>query len=547
MSIGTYLLDRLHELGVRHVFGVPGDFTLKLCKLLEEDGRIQFVGTTREDTAGFAADGYARRHEGLGVVLVTHGVGALSTVNPIAGANAESSPVLVLSGAPGRQEWEERPLIHHCFGPYGSQIKIFENFTCSAVALNERSHAFGQIDQVLESIWNKKKPGYIEVPRDLVDREIPFHAQYDSFRRYEASDEETLEEALAETVELLSRAESPMILAGVELHRYGVQNELVQLAETSQLPVAATIMGKSVINERHPLYQGVYQGMVGPAETREQIESADLLITLGVMFTDINLGMYTAQLDPNRMVQVNQGEITIKHHKYSRITLKDFMNGLGRRVKPGTYRSRLHMRWSEEPNDASPAPRSPEEPLTTSKVIQILNQKITPELSVVCDTGDCLFAAVDLKVSDKTAFFASAFYTTMGFAVPAALGVNCASPETRPLILVGDGAFQMTGTELSTFRKFHFIPVVIVLNNGGYETERVILDGKFNDIPEWDYGSVCRLIHYGKATRVRTAGEFQSAVDQALADRTQMHLIDTVVTESSRGMRKLAEEISRRV
>ena len=128
ITLGSYLIDRLHDLGVRHVFGVPGDFSLNFCKLLETDGRIAFVGTTREDTAGFAADGYARRNKGMGVVLVTHGVGALSTVNPIAGANAESSPVLLISGAPGVAERKRNPLIHHSFGSPEAQMKIFGEF-----------------------------------------------------------------------------------------------------------------------------------------------------------------------------------------------------------------------------------------------------------------------------------------------------------------------------------------------------------------------------------------------------------------------------------
>jgi len=543
-TIGSYLIDRLFQLGITHIFGVPGDFSLMFCKLLEEDGRIFFVGTTREDTAGFAADGYARKHNGLGVVLVTHGVGALSTVNPIAGANAESSPVLVISGAPGLQERADNPLIHHSFGSQDAQKKIFENFTCCSVALDNLSTAPHQIDQVLEKVWSQKKPGYLELPRDIVGREIKSAPEQDSFCEYNASEEESLKEAIQETVALLNKAKRPIILAGVELHRFGIQDDLVRLVESTGLDVAATIMGKSVIRENHPLYLGVYQGQVGSKETRDKVEASDLLLSLGVMFTDINLGMYTAKLNPNLMIKANQGEVTIKHHKFPNINLKDFILRCTQELKrtPQTL-----FQTEIKKNETFSRGFQDNDSLTMSGIICTLNEKMPSHISIVCDTGDCLFAAAELTVPDKTSFFASAFYTTMGFAVPAALGVNCASPEVRSLILVGDGAFQMTGTELSTFKKLGFTPIVIVINNGGYETERVILDGAFNNIENWDYSKVCKLLNYGKGLRVETAGEFGVALDTALSDEDQMYVIDAVVKESSLGMRRLATEIGRRM
>lgn len=543
-TVGTYLIDRLHDLGVTHIFGVPGDFSLKFCELLEQDERISFVGTTREDTAGFAADGYARKHNGLGVVLVTHGVGALSTVNPIAGANAESSPVLIISGAPGMNERADNHLIHHSFGSEEAQKNIFKNFTCCAVSLDDPSLASRQIDQVLKNILSFKKPGYIELPRDLINKEIIPSESHENFKQDRSSDEETLKEAISETISLLEKAKNPTILAGVELHRFGVQNEFVLLAEFSNLPVAATIMGKSVINENHPLYLGVYQGKVASEQVQQWVETSDLLITLGVMFTDINLGMHTAKLDPNRMIQANQGEVIIKRHTFPNISLYDFITQLAQELKISyPYTPRLNL--NADKNIVPFLPSNGD--LTMSGIIKILNQKMPEKLSVVCDTGDCLFAAADLKVPDKSSFFASAFYTTMGFAVPAALGATCAAPETRPLILVGDGAFQMTGTELSTFKKLGLSPIVIVVNNGGYETERVILDGAFNDIEDWDYSGICGLLSYGSGLKTQTVKEFQSAINLAFEDKNQMYVIDAIVKESSLGMRRLATEIGRKI
>ena len=331
-------------------------------------------------------------------------------------------------------------------------------------------------------------------------------------------------------------------LAGVELHRFGLQKDLIKLIEVSQIPAAATIMGKSVINEHHPLYLGVYQGTVGIEPTQKLIEEADVLVTLGVMFTDINLGMYTANFDTSRLVQVNQGKVIIRHHEYSNIMLKDFLRGLINLIKPRPDRSfNVKIKEKSEPKKLN----IKMETISSSNIIQCLNKKITSEMVVVCDTGDCLFAADELLVHDQTAFFASAFYTTMGFSVPAALGVACASPDVRPLILVGDGAFQMTGTELSTFKKMNFHPIVIIFNNKGYETERVILDGAFNDIPEWNYGEICRLMDYGKGYKAKTLKEFELILENAIQEKNQMHVINVLVKESSLGMRRLASEISR--
>ena len=435
-------------------------------------------------------------------------------------------------------------MIHHSFGEKDAQRKIFENFTCAAASIQNVQNAARCIDEVIEQVWIQKKPGYLELPRDMIDCEIDPQSNHEPLCQYPSSDPATLKEALAESVALLKNARSPAILAGVQLHRYNVQNDLVRLAESARLPVAATIMGKTVFHERNPLYQGVYQGMVGSENARAVIEDSDLVLALGVMFTDINLGMYTAKLDINRMIQVNQGEVTIKHHKFPGITLKDYVLGLAAELRS------MENRWSlraESPDHNNGHGTDEANALTTTGIIRLLNEKLTPDLAVICDTGDCLFAAAELQVPDKTAFFASAYYTTMGFAVPAALGVNCASPEVRPLILVGDGAFQMTGTELSTYKKLGLTPIVIVINNGGYETERVILDGEFNDIANWDYGAVCRMIQYGKSFQAGTYAEFQTALDTALADPEAMYVIDAVVTESSRGMRRLAEEIGRRI
>jgi indolepyruvate decarboxylase len=171
------------------------------------------------------------------------------------------------------------------------------------------------------------------------------------------------------------------------------------------------------------------------------------------------------------------------------------------------------------------------------------------DMSVVCDVGDCLFAALDLRVHERTRFLASAFYTSMGFAVPAALGAQIAHPDYRPLILVGDGAFQMTGTELSTIARLQLDPVVIVFNNRGYSTERFILDGPFNDIAAWNFERIGELIGPVRGFVAACENELETALAEALATRGEPSLINVQLApgDASAAMRRLGEHLGRKL
>jgi len=123
------------------------------------------------------------------------------------------------------------------------------------------------------------------------------------------------------------------------------------------------------------------------------------------------------------------------------------------------------------------------------RLFEILNAFITDDVMVIADIGDSLFGAVDLKMHQRTGFLIPAYYTSMGFAVLASISAQLGRPNRRPLVLVGDGAFQITGMELSTSSRFGLNPIVIVLNNHGYGMERQLHEGSFNDIGEWHYKS----------------------------------------------------------
>jgi TPP-dependent 2-oxoacid decarboxylase len=538
-TVAEYLLQQLAGSGVGHVFGVPGDYVLGFYdKLIRSP--LQHIGTTREDTSAFAADGYARCR-GLGVTAVTYGVGALNVVNAVAGAYAEASPVVVISGAPGVSEQRQEPMIHHRFGPFRFQREIFERITCASAVLGDPLTACRDIDRCLQAARKYSRPVYIELPRDQLDATgypIPASEQVQ-----DASDAGALSEAVDETVELMSRAGQPVVLAGVEIHRRGLQDALSRFVLKACIPVAATLTGKSVVGERHAAYLGVYEGAMGADFARERVETADLLLMLGATVNDVDTGIFTAKLDPARMVHASQDQVTIGHHRYTDVYLGDFLSSLGDRVTAHA------CRWPQP----APLPELPVaqsgKPITIARLIASLNAALTPDMSVVCDVGDCLFAALDLRVHERTHFLASAFYTSMGFAVPAALGAQIGSPDLRPLILVGDGAFQMTGTELSTFARLGLDPVVIVFNNHGYSTERFIREGPFNDIAEWRYENIGELIGPVSGFVATTEDEFEAALQRALRTSGQPSLVNVHLNsdDASPAMRRLAEHLGRKV
>lgn len=515
-TIGEYIVQRLWDAGVRHVFGIPGDYVLGLYDLLVR-GPLKVIGTTKEDGAGFAADAYARVN-GIGAVCVTYGVGGLSVLNAVAGAYAEKSPVVVLTGSPGLRERVDDPLLHHKVRTFATQKEIFEKVTAAAVVLDDPDTAFRSIDETLATCIREKRPVYIELPRDMVGVR-PAH-RHRPRRVEERSDPASLAEALAETVERLNRAEHPIILADVEMHRYGLGKDLAALAERTGFPVAATILGKSVLKEVHPNFLGIYQGAMSRPEVQRAVEDSDGLLMLGTVLCDINTGIFTAKVDPARTISATSETVQVSRHRYDKIRLADFVKGL--------LGSPLRRRNCPPLGQAPPATQHirRDGPITVMGLFELLNRRLKDEMAVICDVGLSMFAAIDLVIRNETKFLAPAYYASMGFGVPAALGVASADPKLRPVVLVGDGAFQMTGVELSSIARARLDPIVLLLNNRGYTTERFIQDGPYNDILDWNYERLPDVLGAGWGAVVRTEKEFADAWTRATEQRGAFSLLN---------------------
>jgi indolepyruvate decarboxylase len=541
-SIGDYLIARLLECGVRHIFGIPGDYVLAFYAKLAAS-KLRLVGCTREDCAGFAADAYARMN-GIGAVCVTYCVGGLSLCNSVAGAYAEKSPVVVISGAPGMRERINNPLLHHRVKDFRTQLDVFRRLTVASTDLTDASTAFREIDRVLDAVMRYKRPGYIELPRDMVG--VVPGTSYPPALSRPTSDSEALAEAVAEAARRIQASRQPVIIADVEIHRFGLQEQLLALAEGAGIPISTTILGKSVISERHPLFAGLYEGAMGHEEVTRFVEESDLVLMLGAFMTDLNMGIFTANLDPAKCIYATSETLRISHHHFHGVLLSDFVKGLagaGLKVpaRPLPAASRKEDAYELRPDAA----------ITVSRLIGRLNQFLNDRMVVIAEAGDALFASTDLVIHQQTEFIAPAYYTSMGFGVPAALGTMTARPDLRAVVLVGDGAFQMTGMELSTIVMRGLSPIVIVLDNQGYGTERLLYPGEyaFNDVQPWQYHRLPEVLGGGTGYEIRTEGEFDHALRSAWADSRGMSLLHVHIgrDDFSDALQRAARRLETRV
>ncbi|MEQ8662831.1 MAG: thiamine pyrophosphate-binding protein, partial [Gammaproteobacteria bacterium] len=322
------LVDALGARGVEHVFGIPGDYALGLFHALEASP-LTLVNTCDEQSAGFAADAYARIR-GLGCACVTYGVGGLKLVNSTAQAYAERSPVVIISGAPGVGEIAGDALLHHRVRDFGTQMRVFREVTAAQALLDDPATAPREIARVLDVAARTRRPVYIELPRDCANLPVAEAVPPPAATMPPAIDAATLAEAVEEAVTMLNAAECPIILAGVEIHRYGLQDALIGFIGKSGVRFATTIMGKSVVNEELPGFVGVYAGSLSNELARSTVEAADLVLNLGAMLTDLDTGIFTANLDPARMIAASGDSLSIRRHHYPAVDLATFLAALCR-------------------------------------------------------------------------------------------------------------------------------------------------------------------------------------------------------------------------
>jgi indolepyruvate decarboxylase len=513
-TVGDYLLTRLKQIGVDHLFGVPGDFVLAFFnQVLNSD--VQYIGMCNELNAAYAADGYARL-KGIGAFATTYAVGDLSAVNGVAGAFAERVPVVAITGAPSTAHFRTRPLLHHTLGDYHIPRRIYDHVTVASTHLSDGETAPPEIDRVLTACLAHQQPVYISLPVDVVRMRCAPPEPF-VFPEPAPSDPAALREAVEETATMLDGASRPVIIGDVELVRYGLRAEFAHLLERTGLPYATMMLGKTVLDENHPQFIGLYHGDQSREYVRQRVETADCVLTLGALMTDFNTGGFTVRLNGAQTVSANVRTVMVRHHHYADVYLKDFILGLAGRL---TRRDPAHLdvrRASEGCRHRRTAEYAaePGRPLTVRRLFDRASRFLCCDTVAIAEAGVALFSAAETLMPEGTTFLGQMFYGSIGYTVGATLGACLAAPGRRVVLFVGDGAFQVTCQDLSTIIRNRLKPIIFLLNNDGYTIERVICDRPYNDVQPWKYHRLVDVFGTGLAFDVRTEGELEEALRQA--------------------------------
>ena len=527
MKLGDYLVAYLKKIGVSHLFGIPGDLVINLFFKFGRARALKVITLSHEPGVGFAADGYARATGRIGAICVTYGAGGHNMVNPVAASFSERVPILVISGGPGEEESKLGVLIHHQAREIESQLHIYREVTCAAKLINDPLRAAAEIDEVIRAIWLNQQPGYLEIHRDMVECEIPVRKEIVSWNGelpHPQSDRRKLDEAVRDTAERLSRAQRPLVLVGIEAYRFKAARDIVKLVEKMGVPCCTSVLAKGAFPMNHPLFMGVYAGAISPPPIRARVEQADLIIGLGMFLTDIEMGgSQPPEALRHRSIWAVDNRVNVSFHTYTDITLRDFVHAL---LRAEFKRHREKVVYS----DNLPAKRAPaHRPVRVADVLREINHFLARQKKflVVAESGDSLFGGIDIKVGNDGLYLAQGFYASMGFAVPGALGAQIGT-GLRPLILTGDGGFQMTGVEIAHAPRYRLNPIVVLLNNGGWGIFRPVV--KRQDLlalPSWRYAELARLWG-GRGFRVETVAQLRRALEQA-AESPAFTIIEVMI------------------
>lgn len=529
MNLTESLLHALEDHGARQIFGIPGDFALKFFRVIEESRILPLYTLSHEPAVGFAADGAARAEQRIGVAAVTYGAGALNMVNSVATAYAERSPMVVLSGGPGKREAASGLLLHHQARTLDSQLEIYREITCDQARLDDAGRAPGDIARVLSSCVRRSRPVYLELPRDMVEAPcapVPKRADAPA----DASTDAPAVEACAdEVLARLAVARSPVLMVGIEVRRYGLEEKVAELARRLCIPAVTGMLGRGLLADADAPLLGTYMGVAGDPRLARLVEESDALFLLGEVASDNHFGASERRIDLRKTIHAWAGEVKLGYHMYSGVPLPELVDALLSRARPAN-RAIDHPRPSY-PKDLI----SDEAPISPVDIAAAVNDLMSRhgKMPIACDIGDCFFTAMDIE---DTMLAAPGFYSTMGFGVPAGLGIQAAT-NRRPLVLVGDGAFQMTGWELGNCRRYGWDPIVIVFNNMSWEMLRTYQpQSKFNDLDDWRFAELAEALG-GEGVRVRTRAELKQALNRAFSSRGRFQLIEAVIP---RGVRSTA-------
>ena len=506
---------------------MPGDFTLGFLDHVDAHPAIEWVGTANELGAGYAADGYARMRR-LGVVCTTFGVGELSAINAVAGSYAEHVPVLDLVGAPATATQAAARPTHHSFGDgdFGHTLRMAAEATVAQAALTAEN-ATREIDRVLAAIVAHARPGYLSLPIDVAEApaQPPRHPLDIAPLR---SDPDALARFAGAARTLLDGAAPPVVLADVLVHRAGAERALHALLQRGGLRYASLLWGRRVIDESGPGFLGTYVGAASEPAVLEAVEGAERIVTAGVMFTDLISGFFSQHLDEGRRIDLLPHVAVVAGTAFEDVVLADALDVLAGIVAP-----------AERPAPAAGPPPPPTVPpsggpLTQAALWDVVGAALAPGDLVVADQGTSFYGLGPHHLPHDAIFLGQPLWAAIGYTLPAILGAALAAPGRRPVLLIGDGAAQLTIQELGTLLSRRVPAVIVVVNNGGYTVERAI-HGRtkpYNDIAPWRWTQLADAFGASRgaacSARVETVRGLADALADARAHPDRLTLVEAV-------------------
>ena len=525
-SIGNFLLRRLEEAGVKHIFGVPGDYNLELMQQLEERGAPAWVGNCNELNASYATDAYARIN-GLGAMVVTHGVGTLSAINGIAGAYCEHVPVILISGSIPLRAVQRGDMMHHTLADRekGNLCRIFSEVTAAQSRLTPENAAT-EIDRLILTAWRQKLPVYLELPSDIsyLELEVPEPPLKLSMI---PSDQENLKACTGMILERLNTAKAPSFLLDLDAMRFGISWEIAELAERFHMRVATLNCAKGAFPETSSHFVGTYAGIATSPATREAIEGSDCLLTVGYRRVESTTGFFTDKL-PASAIHLNSSYIDTAEKNYQGVYIAELFDSVVDSSFGGTKK--------QPAPPAKPASFIPtDDPLTQDAYWKAIQNFVRPGDVIVVEDGTSSAGFGRLTIPDNCTYITGAYvWCSIGYATGALLGAILATPGRRHILLTGEGSLQMTAQEISTVIRHDLKPFIFVNQNSGYTVERAVLgkSAKYNDIAKWRYTELPKVFSCDNKAEtyvVRTSNELQKVLD---APHSEMVLVECVMDQN---------------
>ncbi|WP_078351806.1 alpha-keto acid decarboxylase family protein [Salmonella enterica] len=482
-TVADYLLDRLAGCGIGHLFGVPGDYNLQFLDHVIDHPTLRWVGCANELNAAYAADGYARM-SGAGALLTTFGVGELSAINGIAGSYAEYVPVLHIVGAPCSAAQQRGELMHHTLGDgdFRHFYRMSQAISAASAILDEQNACF-EIDRVLGEMLAARRPGYIMLPADVAKKTaipptqalaLPVHESQSGVEtafRYHAR-------------QCLMNSRRIALLADFLAGRFGLRPLLQRWMAETPIAHATLLMGKGLFDEQHPNFVGTYSAGASSKEVRQAIEDADRVICVGTRFVDTLTAGFTQQLPAERTLEIQPYA--------SRIGETWFNLPMAQAVS--TLRELcLECAFAPPPTRSAGQPvRIDKGELTQESFWQTLQQYLKPGDIILVDQGTAAFGAAALSLPDGAEVVLQPLWGSIGYSLPAAFGAQTACPDRRVILIIGDGAAQLTIQEMGSMLRDGQAPVILLLNNDGYTVERAIHGAaqRYNDIASWNWTQI---------------------------------------------------------